>query len=93
MWQGITYVDPSHDPILYEGSSPSNVVVTNAGPGSVLVRGWDETQPGSKTKPHVEIQLRPGNHRIVSGRLVRAAVMSTAAPIPCFAAIGWNVLS
>jgi hypothetical protein len=91
MYQGVTYVDPSHDPVLYEGSRPATVVVTNAGPGQVTVKAWDETEPQPTAKPQARLRLSPGNHRIVSGRLVRVSALPDQSTGPSFAAVGWSV--
>ena len=47
MWDGVTYVDPTHDPIIHEGFAAATVVVTNAGPNGVFLRGWQSFLPGS----------------------------------------------
>jgi len=74
MWDGVTFVDPTHDPIIYEGLGPSTVVVNNAGPGKVCLCAWRENQPSAATKPDVAMELRPGNTRALSGTHIRAAI-------------------
>jgi len=93
---GVTYVEPNHNPIIHEGMEPATVVITNAGPGGVEVRVWLELQPrGSKQDPFARLQLRPGNTRSVSGCLIRVAVHPSPPGLPLtpqFAALGWKVV-
>lgn len=92
---GVTYVEPSYNPIIHEGLEPVTVVVTNAGPAAVEVRVWAELQsPGSKQDPFARLQLRAGNMRSVSGRFIRVAI-DPHVPYPAgppFAALGWKVV-
>jgi hypothetical protein len=92
MWDCVTAVDENHGPILYEGTESCAVVIINAGPASVEIGAWDVTNPAKGEVGSVKLQLRPGNMRIVSGALVRAALTDE---IPTasgrFAALGWRV--
>ena len=62
---------------------PATVVITNAGPDRVEVRVWDELLPsGSERDPFARLQLRPGNVRSISGRLIRVAIPDPPPPYP-----------
>lgn len=76
MWQCIAYVEPDYGPVLYEGVRPAIVIITNAGPATIEVKAWDDMQPDPKAKVPVKLQLRSGNQRMVSGKLVRASIKS-----------------
>jgi len=97
MWDGVTYVDPSHDPIIHEGFRAASVIVANAGPAAIALRAWQTHKPKSDD-PDIEVQLWPGNTKSISGNLIRARSLeapyivkpgSTTDP-PRFAAIGWR---
>jgi hypothetical protein len=100
MWDGVTYVDPTRDPIIYEGLALAKVVVTNAGPFAVSLRGWSSYQPAAAVNPDINIQLWPGNSGSISANLVRARLLDTVSmsavgvprPTAGFAAIGWRIL-
>lgn len=87
MWDAVTHVTDDYDPILYESPDGSNALVLNAGPGSILVRAWLEIDTHGE-EPHLKVELRPGDQRILGGRLIRARLMSGQC-----AAIGWRLLS
>jgi hypothetical protein len=53
MWDGITYVDQNHNPIISEGKNAARVIVTNAGPWTVRLVGWPVTNPDEKTPPEM----------------------------------------
>jgi hypothetical protein len=100
MWDGVVYVDPTHNPIIHEGLETATVVVTNAGPAGVSIKAWGTHRPDTGD-PEIQIQLWPGNTRSVSARLVRAQLLDNvfvAAPPPNvppargFAAIAWRIL-
>jgi hypothetical protein len=58
MFDGITYVDPTHDPIIHEGEHAATVIVMNAGPCTVELRGW--LQPQAVGDPIVANQALAG---------------------------------
>src|SRR5437763_14004678 len=93
---GVTYVEPSYSPIIHEGIEPATVVITNAGPAGVEVRVWAELlPPGSEQNPLARLQLRPGNTRSVSRRLIRVAGHSSPPyppQLPPFAAPRWKTV-
>jgi len=91
MWDGITYIDSTHNPIIYEGMQPARVIVNNAGPSSVLLLGWQSYKGGEE--PELHIQMWPGNTRAIGANLVRVALLEH--PYygnSGFAAIGWRIL-
>jgi hypothetical protein len=94
MWDGVTYVDPNHDPIIHEGRVAATAIVTNAGPCDILIRGWRSTKASGD--PDIQLRLFPGNTRSVSSELIRAKVVpGDRAPPPFpppFAAIGWRIV-
>ncbi|MDR6859833.1 hypothetical protein [Variovorax guangxiensis] len=97
MWDGVTYVEPSHDPIIHEGEDSATVVVTNAGPATVRVRIWKSTPPEQTEKAQLELELRIGNTRSVSGHLIRAAIakgdqVPALFPGVPFATLLWRVV-
>jgi hypothetical protein len=94
MWDGVIYVDDDHSPIIAEGTVPTRLVVTNAGPSSVVLRGWPTTTPDQSKKADIEIQLWPGNSSSIAANLVRAKIAEgpRLAPAKKFAALGWRVM-
>lgn len=87
MWHAVAPVNTGYDPILYESPEASNTLVLNAGPGNILLRAWPELQTQTN-EPHISVELRPGEQRIVSGCLIRARLV----PISPFAAIAWRLI-
>ena len=88
MWHAVTPVSSVHDPILYESPERKDVLVLNAGPGTIIVGAWsDLTAEGA---PSSQLELRPGDQRILSGCLVRAK--SKPSPSSDLAAIAWRIL-
>lgn len=88
MWHAVAPVSSEYDPIVYEGPEPAQVVVLNAGPGIVLAKAWPNITPHEDAA--VQIELRPGDSRVISGLLVRIRLKTGTIN---FAAIGWRVLS
>lgn len=86
MWHAVTPVSSAHDPALYEGTEVKDVVVLNAGPGLVSARAWATVDTFHK-EPKFQLELRPGDQRIISGCLVRARLIASE-----FAAVAWQVL-
>jgi hypothetical protein len=94
MWDGVTYVDPSHSPIISEGNNAARVVVTNAGPSTVTLLGWPVTRPDSHTTPDINVRLWPGNTISVSTCLLRANLGEGPALGPgLFAALAWRIVA
>lgn len=93
MWDSITSVDQTHDPVIYEGAEPATIVVTSVGPTPVALRPWNETHPSPDASPTVQLELRSGNTKAVRGALVRVRVLDTpVAGAARFAAIGWRIV-
>jgi hypothetical protein len=86
MWHSVVPVSGDHDPIVYEASSPANVLVLNAGPGIVKVRAW-MTPTGAPPNPALEQELRAGAQAMVGAALVRVKLH-----LGDFAAVGARVL-
>jgi hypothetical protein len=91
MWDGFTAVLQSYAPVIYEGPEQAIVVTLNTGPAVVRLHSWDNPHPDAKSSPLVDLELRPGDIRTVSGRLVRAELHAQPAQPP-FAAVGWRFL-
>lgn len=87
MWHSITPVEHGHDPIVYEGSEPSVMVVLNAGPGTIEVRSWD-SRTGPRQRPDMKMEVRAGSQRIVRAALVRIALQQGST----FAAVGSQLI-
>lgn len=90
MWQAIAPVTSDYDTIVYEGGVSRCVTVINTGPASVRLRAWHEFSPAfsKEYRPEVELEMRRGDIRTVSGRLVRTKLLPNTGS---FAAIGWSV--
>jgi hypothetical protein len=74
MWHAVAPVSLEYGPILYESPEPAAVLLPVADPLGL---------------PAIDIELRPGDQRVISGCLVRAKYKASAHP---FAAIAWRVL-
>jgi hypothetical protein len=94
MWDGVTYVDDQHSPIISEGAVATRVIVTNAGPSSVALRGWFVTAPEKGAAPDVQIELWPGNTSSIAAHLIRAKSIDgpSIEHAKHFAAIAWRVV-
>jgi hypothetical protein len=93
MFDGVTYIDPNHDPIIHEGEDAATVIVMNAGPFSIELRAW--RQPSADGDPFVRVRLWPGNTKSVNGSLIRARLAEGPGygnSERRFAAIGWRVV-
>lgn len=95
MFDGVTYVDPTYNPIIHEGRDSATVVVMNAGPGPVRLKAWSETKPMGE--PEVDMQVWPGNTRSISGSLIRAHLAEGGPYLGPpyhgpYAALGWRVV-
>ena len=88
MWDAVAPVTDEYDPIVYEGGSPGAVSVLNAGPGIVQMRAWFN-DISAREEPEIEMTVRPGDSRLISGRLVRVRFIEGR---PEFAAIAWRYL-
>lgn len=73
MWDGVTYVEPRHDPIIHEGREAATVVINNAGPADVRIKAWYQVPP-LHSLPDIDIELRRGNTRSVNACLIRASM-------------------
>lgn len=87
MWHAVTPVSSGHDPILCESPEEKEILVLNAGPGIVFAKAWSTIEQ-LRERPSFQLELRPGDQRVISGKLIRV----TASP-PDFAAVAWRVLS
>lgn len=92
MWHAVTPVSFGYDPILYESPQPADVLALNAGPGIVQVRSWPAPSVFDQP-PQMQMELRPGDQRILSGCLVRAHLDPNTQVSPAnFAAVAWTIL-
>lgn len=87
MWHAVAPVSSAYDPILCESPEPKTVLVLNAGPATILAIAWSDPQPVGL--PAIQVELRPGDQRVVCGCLVRAKYKPSA---DALAAIAWRVL-
>jgi len=87
MWHAVTPVSSMHDPILYESPERKDVLVLNAGPATITANAWSNLEGDGP--PNIQLELRPGDQRIVSGCLVRAKYKTSPSSL---AAIAWRVL-
>jgi hypothetical protein len=98
MWDGVTYVEPTRRPIIHEGMTNAQVVVTNAGPGVVELLVWSKPALNSQVGvgvPDVLMRMPPGNTRSISGPMIGAALaddQSDGVRNLRFAAIAWRVV-
>jgi hypothetical protein len=88
MWHAVAPVSSGYDPILYESPEHKDVLVLNAGPGTIVASAWLDTK--AESYPSSQLELRPGDQRVLSGRLVRAKYKSST--VGDFAAIAWRIL-
>lgn len=94
MWDGITYVDSSRNPIISEGKTAAKLVVTNVGPSTVRILGWPVTNPDPSATPDINVKLWPGNTISVSACLLRASIGEGPHLSPhVFAALGWRIVA
>jgi hypothetical protein len=92
MWDAVTSVDQHHDPVIFEGLEPEVVVVTNAGPATIQVKGWKQTAPSREASPLICLELRPGNMRSVEAVLIRVNIMEARfVGESQHAAVAWRV--
>jgi hypothetical protein len=89
MWHAVTPVSSGYDPIVYEGAETARIVILNAGPGTVLARAWAD-MTSDKVAP-IELELRPGAQRVLSGLLVRVKLKDPKDGGSKFAAVSWRV--
>jgi hypothetical protein len=92
MWDAIVGVGPGYGPIIHEGLAASNVIVNNAGPSTVRLKGWEDFR--SPGEPDISLVIRPGSTRSVTANLVRVEIdqKETSPNHPHFAAVGWRVV-
>ena len=70
MWDGFLSVDEHYDPIIYEGTNRTTVLVLNGGPAIVELHGWLDTHPEPDSQKS-KIKLYPGMTTTISGELLR----------------------
>lgn len=88
MWHAVTPVLTGYDPILYESPERREVLILNAGPSAVKAKAWgDPIEYGEA--PSLQIELRPGDQRVIGGCLVRVTLKESGWPA---AAVAWRVL-
>ena len=88
MWHAVTPVTSGYGPVLYESPEEKDVLILNAGPGIVLAIASSTLGP-SPDSPIFQLELRPGDQRVLSGSLVR---VKSKVPNTDFAAVAWRVL-
>lgn len=96
MWEGVTPVGRGYEPIVGESKMPLKALVFNAGPGTVLLKAWDQRTPSVGERPDASMELRPGATRAIVGALVRVALKPSSdgdqpSPQSSYAAVGWRV--
>jgi hypothetical protein len=90
MWQAIAPVHSDYDPILYESHDNATLLILNAGPDPIYCRVWNSAEAGAyQGDPSVQLQLRSGDQRVVSGSLIRVQIIKEKY---YFAAVAWTVL-
>jgi hypothetical protein len=96
MWHGVTYVEPSRRPVIHEGFSAAQMVVTNAGPGVVDLLVWHEPMPKWDDPPTFKMRMPPGNTRSANGPMIAVAFSEEqGGSVPTdnrFAAVAWRVV-
>ncbi len=78
MYHSVIPVTNDHDPIVVEGSIPTQILIFNAGPSTIEVKVWNKWEGKIKgsysensEQPNLNLELRPGNQKVVSGSLIR----------------------
>lgn len=90
MWHAVTPVLAGYDPILYESpEAVAKVLILNAGPSPVVAKAWKSPEEYGE-RPPLQVELRPGDQRVVGGCLVRVALKET--DFPPTAAVAWAIL-
>jgi hypothetical protein len=89
MWDGFAAVDQAYAKIISETPEHVAALVLNTGPANVRLRCWDDPCPG-QARASIDMELRPGDMRAASGRLIRVALSPTTQPE--YAAVGWRFL-
>jgi hypothetical protein len=99
MYHTITPVTGDHSPIIIEQPWSSQIILFNAGPGTVQAQIWtdwsgrkDGNFPSNAYEPNYSLELRAGNERIIGGAFVRVKLSDVANVAP-FAAIGTRFIN
>lgn len=78
MYHPVIPVTNDHDPIVVEGSLPTQILIFNAGTSNIEVKVWNKwdgkikgTYPENSEQHNLNLELRPGNQKVVSSSLVR----------------------
>jgi hypothetical protein len=78
MYHSVIPVTDDHDPIVVEGNKRTQILIFNAGPSTIQAKVWNEWSGKTKgsyaensDEPNLNLELRPGNQRIVQGSLIR----------------------
>lgn len=74
MWEGVTYVEPSHRPVIHEGTAPVHAVVMNAGPATIALHVWRERTSDRESEPTFTMIMPPGNTRSVGGGMIAVGI-------------------
>ncbi|KOS04636.1 hypothetical protein AM493_00205 [Flavobacterium akiainvivens] len=98
MYHTVIPVSDDYNPIVVEGSIKTQVLIFNAGPAAIKVQAWDNWKGKQRggyenSEANYSLELRPGNERIVSGSLIRAAIHKKTFNEESFAAIGVLVIA
>lgn len=87
MWEGIAPIENGYEPPICESPAAAKIVVYNAGPGSIIIKGWLVPRPEEEI-PDIKMELRPGHTRTLWASLVRVGLRGTSEDQ--FAAVGWR---
>lgn len=101
MYHTILPVTNTHDPIIVEGESEIQMIIFNAGPSTIEAQVWQnwkgkvDGKYSNSDEPNLQLELRAGNQKIVSGSFIRARIKDSESSYQSsdqFAAIGVRVL-
>jgi hypothetical protein len=96
MWHGLTYVEPSHRPVIHEGFGAAHIIVTNAGPGVVDLMAWKEPMPTADEPPSFKMRMLPGNTRSAIAPMIAVGLSDNQAGsmlgISIFATVAWQMV-
>lgn len=81
MYHAIIPVTSDHDPVVIEGKLQTQILIFNAGPATIRAHVWnewngniDDSYESNQKKSNLNLELRPGNQKIVSGAFIRLSV-------------------
>ncbi|HFK5543294.1 TPA: hypothetical protein ACG0AR_000134 [Elizabethkingia anophelis] len=101
MYHTILPVTDSHNPIIVEGESETKIIIFNAGPSTIEAQVWQNWKGKvdgkylNSEEPNLQLELRAGNQKIISGSFIRARIKNSESDyenINKFAAVGVRIL-